>query len=120
MAWTKITAGEPELTFSDEGILEWNTALQVLLGSPEWVDLLWEPDDRKLGLRCNYISEGFPVYAELDQGEFQIDSAEALGKAGVSVEETFADTPVRMPAPLVGFEGALYSSEPVWYITIPE
>ena len=120
MAWTLISTGDAELTLLANGSVEWNTALQAALGDPKWVDLLWEPDERWLGVRVNYITEGLPVYSELDNGEFKIDSGDILDEAGVSVDDNYSAVPVRTAAPLVGSEGALYSAEPVWYITLPE
>ena len=119
MAWTLIATGEAELTLAKNGGVEWNAALQGMLGDPEWVDLLWEPDERWLGIRCNYVTEGFPVDGKPDKGEFKVDSGDMLDEAGVSVDEKYSAVPVRTAEPVVGTEGALYSAEPVWYITLP-
>ena len=120
MAWTLIATGEAELTLAKNGGVEWNAALQGMLGDPEWVDLLWEPAERWLGVRCNYVTDGWPVYSELDNGEFKVDSGDALDEAGVSVDENYSAVPVKTAEPVLGPDGALYNPEPVWYITVPE
>ena len=119
MAWTVLDPSEPELKLKTNGVIEWNMAFQAQLADPKWVRVLWDSDTRRLGVRANYITEGFPVYSELDHGEFKIDSGDTLDAAGVSVDSNYADTPTRLSDPLVGSEGALYNPEPVWYITLP-
>ena len=118
MAWTTITAGQPELVFRDDGVLEWNTAMHILLSTPEWVDLMWEPTLRQLGVRCNFIAMGFPVYAEPENGEFRIDSAVALAAAGIGVASTISGVPESWQGGEHGLED-WSGLERVYYLTLP-
>ena len=120
MAWVLLEATTPELGLLANGSIEWNSVLQAKLGDPVWVRLLWDAEARQLGVRINYISEGFPVYSELDKGEYKIDSADVMEAAGISVEDNYSAEPVRTSEPVVGPDAALYNPEPVWYITLPE
>ena len=117
MPWTEITAGTPELTFKTNGLLEWNTALQILLSDPSWVNLMWDPDERHLGVRGVCFMQGLPVYSEKDKGEYKIDSSDLPNEAGISVNETLSAEPTKATEPIRTGEFAYF---PIYHITLPE
>lgn len=119
MAWALVSTGDAMMGLRANGSLEWNMALQAVLGDPKWVDVLWDSDERYLGLRCNYVTEGFPVHCQPDEGTFKVDSADILDDAGISVDSGYKAVVVRTDEPVLGSDGALYNPEPVWYITLP-
>lgn len=116
MGWTEITAGAPELTLNTNGLLEWNTALQIQLGNPTWVNLMWDPDERRLGLRGVYAQQGLPVYAEPDKSEYKIDSPDLLTAAGITVDQTVSAAPDQYPGDHIE-DSAI--SNTIFYITLP-
>jgi len=117
MGWTEITTGTPQLTLTNTGLLEWNTALQIKLGNPAWVNLMWDPVERRLGLRGVYAMDGLPVCAEPDKSEYKIDSSGPLTAAGVSVDQTVSAEPDQYPGDHIE-DWAI--SNTIFYITLPE
>ena len=93
MAWQELVPPSAELSLKTSGVVEWNTALQVLLGNPKWVGLVWDSSSRWLGIHRRDQDAGFPVYCEPESGEFRIDSADALNAVGVSVASNHAASP---------------------------
>jgi hypothetical protein len=90
--WTKISLEPAQITLHKSGKITWNTPLQLALKSPLWVDVMWDDDNRRIGIRTMTKQVGFPVIHEAQDGEYKILSAEALTLAGISVEENITAT----------------------------
>lgn len=119
MAWTQLLPDEPQLRLTVNGVLMWNPALQSRLTAPlPWVDLMWDPDTRRLGIRLNNHQDGWPVHQDIENGLYKIFPATALAAAGISVPEAVQDTPTRYHGGTDGHP-AWYDKEPVYYITLP-
>jgi len=118
MPWVEIPTAPAQLALNNRGQLSWNTTLQVLLGDPKWVDLMWESNTRCLGIRKNNAPGGLLVSAQ--GNEFKINSAAALTAAGISVAETVQATPqewIQVTANTGWAEWFGYP--PIFYITLP-
>jgi hypothetical protein len=61
MPWLDVSLPTWELELAD-GVVKWNTALQLAMGDPAWVDLLWDAEARTIGIRAvNAPLGGVPV-----------------------------------------------------------
>lgn len=103
--WTKINLEPAQITLHKNGKITWNTPLQLALKSPLWVDVMWDDDKQRIGIRAMTKQLGFPVIHEEQDGEYKILSAEALTIAGISTDENVTDV--------------AKSNEEIQYITIP-
>ena len=83
--WTKVSLEPAELTLHSTGGLTWNTALQLEMNSPRWIDIMWDAATNRLGIRPMTKEVGFPVIE--DEGEYKALSAGALNLADISVDE---------------------------------
>ena len=117
MSWIELSPPAASLSLRADGIIEWNTAFQVLLGNPEWVRLVWDGTERRLGVYHMARDAGFAVYAEPESGEYRIDSTSALDAAGVSTVGNYSET----PAQLWVYDGSYLSHErpSIYYLTLP-
>jgi len=93
MAWAEISTAPPLLTLGSNGQVSWNNALQILLGDPKWVDLMWDNNTSRLGIRQSNVPDGLPVIAEPEGLEWKIASTNALTAAGISVPNNVEATP---------------------------
>ncbi len=116
MPWVEISTGTPELTFKDDGAIEWNTSLQLLMGAPTWVELMYNAAQHKLGIRTVNAPSGFPVVAEPEGSQYKIDSAAALDAAGVSVDDTVSAVPESYYANTMNH---LTGYQRTYYLTLP-
>jgi hypothetical protein len=123
MAWAELETAARELTIKDTGVVEWNTSLQITMGDPKWIQLMWDSSERWLGVRGVNSPHGFIVNVDEEAGEFKIDSADALSGAGISIAQTQSGEPEKwvdldtgIPTdPLFG-----YPYQPIYYLSIPE
>jgi hypothetical protein len=123
MAWAEVEPGAAELTIKDTGVVEWNTRLQSVMGDPGWIQLMWDSAERWLGVRPLNVPHGFAVNKDEEEGEFKLDTADALAAAGISITSTisgeptkFYDSEAEVPVdPLFGYPYA-----PIYYLTVPE
>lgn len=121
MAWQELTLGAQELALNANGAMEWNAALQLAMGDPAWVDIMWDEGERKLGLRPVNAPAGLPISKEPKTGEYTIDSASILATEGISVAENYAAEPETWAQTDAGTgweEG--FGLNPIYYITLPE
>ena len=99
MAWAELEPGVAQLTIKDTGVVEWNTSLQITMGDPKWVQLLWDSSERWLGVRgWRNSAHGFIVNVDEDAGEFKIDSEAVLDGAGAREVVDCDGVPRRIPA----------------------
>ena len=117
MAWEKLNPATAEMSLTTTGIVEWNIAMHVLLGSPDWVGLVWDAAVRRLGIHRMNHKAGFPVYKEPKTGEYLIASAGTLSDAGVSVDSNYSES-----APVLWPNDGSYSPHErgtIYFLTIP-
>ena len=121
MTWVEIDLPAPELTAKDDGVVEWNSALQLLMGDPNWVDLMYNAADNTLGVRGVNSATGFPVVAEPEGSEYKIDSAAAIDAAGITISETTTAEPEKWHQTQAGGPGEIgwFGYNPIYYITLP-
>lgn len=124
MAWTELTPATAELSLKTTGVIEWNTRLQLAMGDPDWVNLMWDAGNRELGIRAVNSPTGQPVAKEPETGEFRIDSAEILNRAGISVAENVSAEPETWynptAPPTIDPEASGFGYNAIYYITLPE
>ena len=126
MAWAELEPSAAELTIRDTGVVEWNTSLQIVMGDPKWVQLMWDSARRWLGVRGWVNSpHGFIVNVDEDAGEFKIDSEAVLSGAGITIAETQSGEPETWldPEPEPGILADPqfgYPYQPIYYLTLPE
>ena len=123
MPWVEVTSGTPELTFTDDGVLKWNTALQLLMGDPKWVDIMRYLTGTKsqIGIRAVNSPTGLPVIAEPEGSEYKLDSPAILAAAGISVAVTVTGEPdswQQTTAPGTG-SSQWFGYQPIYYLTLP-
>ncbi|GAI49227.1 unnamed protein product, partial [marine sediment metagenome] len=117
MPWTEISTGTAQLTFTNTGLVEWNTALQLKMGAPTWVELMCNVADGTLGIRAVNSPSGFPIVAEPEGSEYKIDSVAALEAAGISVANTITVEPESWYQPTAPGTGpsVWFGHEPIYY-----
>lgn len=121
MSWVEIALPSTELAFRANGKIAWNSALQLMMGDPAWVDLMWDAAERTLGIRAVNSPTGFPVSPEPEGSEYMIDSADALDAAGISVDENVSGAPESWQETKAGTGwNEWFGYNPIHYITIPE
>jgi hypothetical protein len=74
-------------------VIKWNTALQLQMGDPAWVDLMWDASAKTLGIRAINSATGIPIVKEPEGSEYYLDSYDALDAAGVPVDITVGGAP---------------------------
>lgn len=119
MPFIELIAPNANLALKADGTLEWNTALQLIMGDPVWVDLMWDEATRQLGIRAVNSPTGIPVYKEPETGEYRVDSAEILAAANITVATTTEAEPEMWYQQNL-HEGQWFGYNPIYYITIPE
>ncbi len=121
MPWVELNQTTPKLTLHTTGKLTWNTALQLRLGDPKWVDLMWNAETRQLGIRNVRSVTGLPVAAEPEQSDYKIDSSDILTEAGISVEENLVAEPETWQQTNAGTGwDEWFGYNPIYHITVPE
>jgi hypothetical protein len=121
MAWVDLPLGNKELSINTNGTIEWNAALQLAMGDPAWVDVMWDAIERTLGIRAVNAPLGVPVYKEPKSGEYSIDSADILTAAGITVAETLNGEPDSWVETDAGGGWAeWFGFNPIYYLTVPE
>ena len=57
---TQVTAGWAHTVgLKDDGTVEWNTSLQLLMSDPDWVDLMYDSSEK---------TSGFQISARVEKG----------------------------------------------------
>lgn len=94
MPWTTIPArrhtAQPTLTLQRSGRLAWNQPLQEALGDPDEVELLYDPELRRLAVRPDPRDAGYRVY-RTSQGSYCIACETALKRLGLVGESAYRD-----------------------------
>lgn len=114
MPWSELTTGTPQLTLKATGKVEWNIALQILLGNPSWVQLMWDTDTNRLGIRGIYAQMGWPVEVLPEESVYKIHCADALDAAGVPVDDDVSGEPMKW----TGVDDWI-PDQPTYYINLP-
>jgi hypothetical protein len=119
MPWLDVSLPTWELELAD-GVVKWNTALQLAMGDPAWVDLLWDAEARTIGIRAVNAPLGIPVVKEPSGSEYKLDSSESLEAVGVPVDVTVRGEP-SVFKPTVFPSGWLPGDrETIYYLAVPE
>ena len=121
MTWIDLPLGTQELALNADGSMEWNAALQLAMGDPAWVDVMWDATQRTLGIRAVNSATGIPVYKEPKAGEYSIATAAILNTAGISVDAPYAAEPDRWIQSSAGGGGLepWFGFNAIYYITLP-
>lgn len=119
MPFIELLPPTAELSLRADGVIEWNTALQLAMGDPTWVDLMWDSANRYLGIRAVNSATGIPVSKEPQSGEYRVDSNDILTSAGISVDDTASAEPETWYQTELN-TGAWFGYNPIHYITLPE
>jgi hypothetical protein len=120
MSWVELTTPAAELELKSNGEITWNTRLQILLGDPEWVDVMWDSANRHLGIRSNNSPNGLPIVAEPESNEFKLDSAAVLTAANISVANNVSAEPDQwIQSNAADGWADWFSYPPIFYITLP-
>jgi hypothetical protein len=119
MPFVELAAITANLAVKQDGTIEWNTALQLTMGDPVWVDLMWDASERRLGIRAVNSATGIPVYKEAEAGEYRVDSQEILEANGITVDEKIDGEPEKWYQ-ITQAEGDWFGYNPIYYITLPE
>jgi hypothetical protein len=121
MSWEDLPLGANNLEIKADGEIKWNAALQLAMGDPAWVDVMWDASARTLGIRAVNAPLGVPVYKETQTGEYSVNSAAILAAAGVTIGDDLAGEPESWVETNSG--GGLaqwFGFNPIYYLTVPE
>lgn len=97
MTWKKlprrssIRSNKPAIGIQKNGRISWNLGTQQALGSPEYVELLYDPQKKKLGLRKveSEDLDTFPVRQAGKQRTWGISALGALRSIGIEVDKAY-------------------------------
>lgn len=122
MAWEELLPPAAELELKN-GVVKWNVALHLLMGHPQWVDLMWNADQNQLGIRAVNSATGLCVIEEQEGSEFKLDSESILDDAGVPTDITVSaepDTWVQTNAGPGPGPATWFGYNTIYYLTLPE
>ena len=90
--WTKlrpranISADAPAMSLRKNGQIAWNLGLHEALGEPQAVEVLYDPQTRRLAVRkADDAGDAFPVFKARHQRTWQVNALGALRVAGAPV-----------------------------------
>jgi hypothetical protein len=97
MAWTKLSrrsslrSEKPSIGIQKNGRLSWNTGTQNALRSPQYVELLYDRDTRRLGIRRVEVEDidTFQVRKAEKQQSWGISALGALNTIGISAAKAY-------------------------------
>ena len=120
MAWAELFPDALGLELKD-GVLTWNTALQIGMGDPPWVELMYDSANGWLGIRSANLATGLPVVKEPESSEYKLDSEDLLDDAGVPTDITVSASPPDSWRQATGGVGEeLHFNKPaIYYLTLP-
>ena len=120
MAWAELFPDALGLQLKN-GVVKWNTALQMHMGDPPWVELMYDSANGWLGIRSANLPTGLPVIKDLAVGEYKIDSEALLDDAGVPIDITVNALPPDSWRQATGGVGEeLHFNKPaIYYLTLP-
>ena len=122
MAWVELFPTPTELQLNN-GVVKWNTALQITMGDPEWVELMHDSANGRLGIRATYASTGLPVVKEPEGSEYWVDSELLLDAAGVPIDITVSAAPPEQWRQSEAGSGATpnewFGSGTIYYLELP-
>ena len=121
MSWTELPLGPLELGLRADGVIEWNAALQLAMGDPTWVDVMWDATANTLGIRAVNAATGIPIYKEPDKGEYTLFTTAILATAGISVATNYTAEPSTWTETAVpGGQSPTWTGyQPIYYVTLP-
>lgn len=109
------------MTVKANGSLEWNTALQLTMGDPTWIDIMWDSEDRLLGIRAVNSPTGFPVEKEPKSGEYTVPSRPVLSAYDITIPEKVSGPPeVWTQDQGAGYGPLWFGHNIIYYLTVPE
>lgn len=80
----------PAIGIQKNGRIAWNEGTQKALGEPEWVELLYDEKEKKLGLRkVEQSEEAFPVRKAGRQRTWGISALGALKSIGIEIDAAY-------------------------------
>ena len=120
MAWVELFPATLELEL-ENGVVKWNAALQIGMGDPPWVELMYDSANGWLGIRSANVATGMPVVREPESSEYRIDSEALLDDAGVPIDITVNALPPDSWRQATGGVGEeLHFNKPAtYYLTLP-
>jgi len=122
MAWIELFPAATGLQLKN-GVLKWNTALQVSMGDPLWVELMHDSANGQVGIRATNAATGLPVIKEPENGEYWIDSADLLDSAGVPIDITVNALPPEEWRQVVAGGGPVpndwFGYQTIYYLELP-
>ena len=104
MAWQKLAGETPIVTVRSNGKIEWNDEANLQLKDPECVELFYDSETNRLGLRgvCIRSTQGVFVAHLEEDNLHQVDADYELDTAGIKPEE---DIEGELSGPTVSDEG---------------
>lgn len=121
MPWEELPLGAQDLGLTANGKIGWNSALQLAMGDPAWVDVMWDAAERTLGIRAVNSPTGIPITKNPSTSTYTIDTPDILTAASISVEETYSAEPESWVETDAGGGWAeWFAFNPIYYITLPE
>ena len=123
MSWEQVTTATERMEVTVDGVVKWNTGMQLLLSDAKWVTVFWDSAERRLGIRAASAITGVPVIAEPESSEWWIDSGDMLDDAGIVVGSSVEAAPTKWyqadaTAPVDPLYGYPYQS--IFYVVVPE
>ena len=113
MTWVRlVNPTEPTIQVKTDGLIKWGEQVQILLRVPLRIEVLYNEEEGKLGLREVMASaEPLPsntnqtvnsLAVDRDGGEYQVDAFDVLTEAGLLPEEKWegAAEVILTPPPL--------------------
>ena len=123
MAWVELTLPTASLSVDTDGVIQWNSGLQLLMGDPVWVDLMWDAAENRMGVRAVNSPTGIPVVKEPEGSEYKLDSEDLVADAGITVDENVEaepDTWQQVEAGGGATPATWFGYDTIYYITLPE
>lgn len=121
MSWLEIQVGTAQLSLRKSGNFIWNTALQLQMGGPAWVEVMHDSAAGTVGIRAVNAPHGFPVVSDAVNDQYKIGSGTAITAAGISVDPALTAEPatwVQTTAPGSG-PSEWFGHQPIYYLTLP-
>lgn len=119
MSWVEIQLPAIELNIQN-GVVKWNSALQLMMSDPKWVELMWDAVANTLGIRATYAATGIPVVEEPEGSEYKIDSQAALSAAGITTgSASGSPSSWRQETASGSGDPKWFNYNPIYYLTLP-
>ncbi len=92
MAWQELTGEVSKVKIHESGKITWNACAHSMLGAPTGVLVFYDPVGNRLGLLRTIREQDYCHVIYTGEHEFEIDAAEQLSNAGISVESVYTTT----------------------------